>query len=162
MLAFVFNLFKVADGSEVATIDGAAVNFLSEDGSTALPFLESNSQNATRATKLKLNEVQDKRIPGTDDGIIIQAVDEGNEDSHLRGLKDGNNQGTGETEQLTKNWLYISGTQLTEQGISTALEGDEEASYLIQSPENFKLNLLQTMLALYGLTFRFFLTKLHI
>ena len=145
MLAFVFNIFKVADGSEVATIDGAAVNFLSEDGSTALPFLESNSQNATRATKLKLNEVQDKRIPGTDDGIIIQAVDEGNEESHLRELKDGNNQGTGETEQLNKNWLYISGTQLTEQGISTALEGDEEASYLIQSPENYKLNLLQTM-----------------
>ena len=69
-LAFVFNFFKVADGSEVATIEGAAVNFLSEDGSTTSPFLESNSQNASRATKLKLNE----RIPGTDDGIIIQAV----------------------------------------------------------------------------------------
>ena len=111
MLAFVFDFFKVADGSEVATIDGAAVNFLSEDGSTASPFLESNSQNATRSTKLKLNEVLDKRIPGTDDGIIIQAVDEGNEDSHLRGLKDGNNQGTEETEQLNKNWLYIAGTR---------------------------------------------------
>ena len=136
----------MADGGEMTTIDGTPVNFITENNIPTQAIIESSTNNS--GLKNKINEVVDN-IHESDEGIIIQAVDGNNTD--LANLKLVRSRLEAQDEQSNKNWLYIAGPQSDGQGISTlppssTLEGEEEeATYLIQSPENYKLTLLQTM-----------------
>ena len=124
----------------MATIDGTPVNFITENEISVRGLINSTSQ-----SKDKLRDVVEN-IQESDEGIIIQTVE--GTGSNLTNVKIGGSKGT-EDEQLNKNWIYIAdpqpeGTEVST--LSSTLEGDENVICVIQSPESYKLDLLQRMI----------------